>query len=52
MRNQWWEPGKSFVGGKCTFFGANSGAGGRRRSAGSILQFFNRLFFNRGKDDD
>lgn len=47
-----YRPGRSFFGGKCGFFGGGIGAGGRRPTREAILQFFNRLLFNRGSQGE
>ncbi|MBR3741028.1 MAG: hypothetical protein IKO94_07085 [Selenomonadaceae bacterium] len=45
-------PGRSFFGGKCGFFGGAVYVGGRRPTGDAILQFFNRLLFNRGSKEE
>ena len=56
MERQWkkkiWEPGKSFFGGKCTLFGADCKMPRKRKSIGSVIQFFNRLLSIKSRDDD
>ena len=48
MKKDRWQPGRSFFGGKCGFFGGSNSMAYSREPRESMWQFFNRILYNRG----